>query len=117
MSIRRRRALLAECRKDLAFLLMDLGKSAQAMAATKLARMDQEKLAAAPGASDEARRNLAETVNLIGFHLWRRGKPAEAVPEFRTALAIYQRVDCATTRLSPSSAEVYRRATFILATF
>ncbi len=39
------------------------GKPAEALAALKLARADQEALAAVPGASNDARRDLADTVN------------------------------------------------------
>ena len=73
-------------------ILLFAGKHAEALAACKLARADQEALAAVPGASNDARRELAETVTGIGFLLWRTGKPAAAEPELRTALAIYQKL-------------------------
>ena len=60
----------------------------EALATCLLARVDREALAAVPGASHLARRELAETVNLIGYVMWNLGRPAEAIHEFRTALAI-----------------------------
>ena len=43
------------------------GKTADALAAYRLARADQEALAAAPGASNDARRDLADTIKRIGI--------------------------------------------------
>ena len=86
------RAALAACRTRMARLLLYAGKSAEALAAGKLARADQEALAAVPGASNDARGDLAATLNELGIMLWCTGKPAEAVPEFRTALAIQQKL-------------------------
>ncbi len=46
----------------MATLLVYAGKSAEALAACQLARADQEVLAAVPGASNDARRELADTI-------------------------------------------------------
>ena len=86
------RAALAACRTRMARLLLYAGKSAEALAAGKLARADQEALAAVPGASNDVRRDLAAALNELGIMLWWTGRPAEAVPEFRTGLAIFQKV-------------------------
>ena len=50
------RAALAACRSAMASLLSRTGEGAQALAAYRLARSEQEALAAAPGASTDARR-------------------------------------------------------------
>jgi serine/threonine protein kinase len=83
------RGALAACRTRMALHLFYQTNYAEALAAMKLARADLEPLAAAPGASLEARHELAETVNQIGFVLWQTGKPAQAETEFRTALELY----------------------------
>ena len=56
------RAALAACRSQMGWLLRTTGKSADALAACRLARADQEALAAAPEASNDARHDLADTV-------------------------------------------------------
>ncbi len=86
------RAALAVCRMQMSFLLNSAGKLAEALVALKLARADQEALAAVPGASIDIRRELAETCNEIGFHLWQSSKQAEAELEFRAAMPIYQKL-------------------------
>jgi hypothetical protein len=79
------RAALAECRSWLGWLLARTGKSADALAAYKLARADQEALAAAPEASNDARYDVAITIIHIGIELGSTGKPAEAEAEIRRA--------------------------------
>src|SRR6516225_5621892 len=64
------RAALADCRSWLGWLLSRTGHSAEALAAYKRARVDQEELAAAPGASNDARRDLAGTVHRIATLLF-----------------------------------------------
>ena len=87
------RAALAACRSRLGWLLSDArARPTEALAAYRLARADQEALAAAPGASNEARRDLADTINRIGILLSKTGKPAEAEAEYRKALAIQQKL-------------------------
>ncbi len=86
------RAALAVCRARIALLLFHADQHAEALTALKLARADQQTPGTVPGASDDSRRELAETLNLIGFVLWGMGKPAEAVPELRAAMAIYQQL-------------------------
>ena len=87
------RAALAACRSRLGVApIKTTGKSADALAAYRLARADQEALAAAPEASNDARHDLADTINRIGVLLAETGKPAEAEAEYRKALAIYQKL-------------------------
>jgi hypothetical protein len=57
---------------------------------SRSARADQEALAAGPGTSDDARRDLAATVHLIALLLSDTGELAEA--EYRAALAIRQKL-------------------------
>ena len=73
-------------------LLSSTGQAADALAAYRQARADQEALAAAPGAPAAAGRDLADTVHRIGNLLWQTGKPTEAEAEFRRALAIRQKL-------------------------
>ena len=56
------RAALAACRSRMGWPLFNAGKIADALAAFRLARADQEALAAAPEASNYARYDLAETL-------------------------------------------------------
>ncbi len=86
------RAALAVCRRKMALLLRYSGKLPEALAASRLARIDQEVLTSAPGASLDGRRELAETVDMIGYLLWIMDRPTEAVPEFRAAMPIYQKL-------------------------
>ena len=76
----------------MARLLMSAGRVADALAACRLARADQEVLAALPGASNDARLELADTIGFIGYLLWYAYKMAEAEPELRKAMAIYQQL-------------------------
>ena len=62
-------------------LLLHDGRYAEALAAYRQARADQEALAAPRGPSTEARRDLANTINGIGLLLWKTGRPAEAEAE------------------------------------
>ena len=86
------RAALADCRSRLGWLLYRTGKTADALAACRLARADQESLAVIPGASNEARRDLAATISRIGMLLTWMAMPAEAEAEYREALEIQQRL-------------------------
>jgi eukaryotic-like serine/threonine-protein kinase len=86
------RAALATCRTRMSRPLHHGGKSALALAACKQARADLEALATVPGASNVSRHDFADTLNELGIVLWQTGKPAEAEPEFRTALAIQQQL-------------------------
>jgi tetratricopeptide (TPR) repeat protein len=86
------RAALAVCRSWLGWLLLNTGKTADALAAYKLARADQEALAGAPGATSAVHRDLAGTVNRVGALLLQTGQPAEAEAEYRRAIATYQRL-------------------------
>ncbi len=86
------RAALAACRSKMGWLLQTTGKSADALAAYRLARADQEALAAAPEASNDARHDLADTVLRIGVLLGETGKPSQEAAEYRRALEIYQKL-------------------------
>ncbi len=70
------RAALADCRWGLGNLLAKTGKYAGALAVYKLARVDQEALTAAPGASNVARRDALATTTSIATLLWQTGKPS-----------------------------------------
>jgi serine/threonine protein kinase/tetratricopeptide (TPR) repeat protein len=86
------RAALAACRTQMAVSLRYQSKASEALAACRLARRDHESLADIPGAQDEARRELAETVATIGYLLWISGKYKESAHELRAAMAIYQKL-------------------------
>ncbi len=60
--------------------------------AYKLARSDQEVLAAAAGSTDEARRDLADTLFYLGKLLSDTGQIGEAIAELRAALAINEKL-------------------------
>jgi serine/threonine-protein kinase len=91
-SDRAARAALAACRRHMARRLVIDGQPAEALAACKLARADQEALAEAPGASNDACRDLADTVEELGFVLSGMGRLSEAEAEHRAALALYQKL-------------------------
>ncbi len=86
------RAALAACRSQMGGLLRATGKSADALASYRLAQADQEALAAAPEATNDARHDLADTVRRMGILLEAMGKLAEAEAEYRRALALYQKL-------------------------
>jgi len=76
----------------MATLLLHTNQPADALAACKRALADRKALAEAPGASEDARRGLADTFDELGILLWEAHKSAEAVPEYRAAIAIQQRL-------------------------
>jgi eukaryotic-like serine/threonine-protein kinase len=82
------RAALAACRSGLGYLLFTAEKYTDALAAYRLARADQEALAASPTASDDARRDLGSTFHLIARLLLTIGETAAAEAEYRRALEI-----------------------------
>ncbi len=87
------RAILAECRWRLGMLLhRTAGRYDEALSLYRLARADLEALAAAPGATAELRRSLADTVSLTGSVLDDTGKTSEAEAEIRKALALRQKL-------------------------
>jgi eukaryotic-like serine/threonine-protein kinase len=86
------RAALAACRSQMGWLLKSTGKSADALAAYRLARADQEALAAAPEASNDARYDLANTIKRIGALLGETGKRLQEEAEYRRALEIFQKL-------------------------
>ena len=105
------RAALAACRSRMGWLLQATGKSADALAAFRLARADQEALAAAPEASNDARRDLADTINRIGRpaarrRASRRRRRPSSARRWRSA-----RSWPTTTPPSPNSAAAWRTAT------
>ena len=78
-------AELAACRSALGELLASTGQSTEALAAFRLARNDQERLATALPASNKTRRDLADTMVRIGNLLaplagLRRRRPSTARP-------------------------------------
>ena len=109
------RAALATCRTRMSRPLHHGGKSALALAACKQARADLEALATVPGASNVSRHDFADTLNELGIVLWQTGKPAEAEPEFRTALRS-SRSWPTTTLATLTFACSWRTAEFTLAT-
>ena len=86
------RAVLADCRSRLGWLLHTTGRNDEALSVYRLARADQEALAAAPGATAESRRDLADTINRVANLLAATGKSSEAEAEYRKALAIRQKL-------------------------
>ena len=82
----------------------------------ELARADQEALAAAPGASNDERYELANTVLLMGGLVRPTGKLTEAEVEIRTALRHFRSWPMRTLP-SPSSASAWRAATTRSATY
>jgi eukaryotic-like serine/threonine-protein kinase len=85
------RAVLAAGRSELGYLLCKSRKYNDALATLVRARADQEALAAAPGASVDARRDLASTINRIGIVL-QIDKPAEAEAAYRAALDLRRKL-------------------------
>ncbi len=86
------RAALAACRTGMARHLAIAGRLADALAACRLARADQETLAALPEAPNDARYELADTINLTGYLLWYTYNAGDAKPDFRKAMAIYRQL-------------------------
>jgi serine/threonine-protein kinase len=83
------RAALAACRERMGRLLYRRkGRHAEALAAYRLARDDQEALVAAPGASNDTRYNLALTITRLSALLWETDTPSEAEAEIRKGIAI-----------------------------
>ena len=68
------------------------GPQRRALSVYRLARADQEALAAAPGATAESRRQLADTINRVAILLKTTGKSLEAEAEYRKALTIFQKL-------------------------
>ena len=128
------RAVLANCRSRLGWLLHTTGRNDEALSVYRLARADQEALAAAPGATAESRRDLAHTINRVAFMLsndgqshrkrrpssarrWRstRSWPTRIPPSPSSAAnwraATASSATCCVRRASPSEAEAeYRKA-------
>ncbi len=69
-----------------------MGRHDEALSVYRLARADQEVLAAAPGATAESRRDLADTIYRVAYLLSETGKTSEAEAEYRKALAIRQKL-------------------------
>ncbi len=118
-SDRAARAALAACRNHIGQLLFAAGRTADGLAAYRLARADQETLAAAPEASNDVRRDLADTLIKLSAMLSER-KPveAEAESEAREAMAIYQKLVDANpgvTTFRAGLASTHRCLHFVLA--
>jgi serine/threonine protein kinase/tetratricopeptide (TPR) repeat protein len=86
----RAREALAVCRAHTGDVYGKIGRTSEALAAYRLAQVDQTLLAEAPGATAIARRKLADTIIRVGLLMSNTGKPAEAAAEYRRALAIYK---------------------------
>jgi len=86
------RATLANCRSRLGELLYSMGRSDEALSVYRLARAEQEALAAAPGATAESRRDLAVTIDGVAYLLAGTGKSSEAEAEFRQEQALFQKL-------------------------
>jgi serine/threonine protein kinase/tetratricopeptide (TPR) repeat protein len=86
------RAALAACRSRNCVLLIDKGKSAEALAKARLARADREALAAVPGASNEARYELVGSIQRIAEMLFNTGNYPESEAEIRTALTLSRKL-------------------------
>ena len=110
------RAALAACRTRMARLLLYAGKPAEALAACKRARADQEALAAVPGASNDARRDLAETVHQLGCHAVVHGQAGGGGARVPHGAGDRSRSWRTKTPPCPSSASAWRTATVTSAT-
>jgi tetratricopeptide (TPR) repeat protein len=86
------RAARAASRSGLSELLFGTGRSAEALELLLQVRADREELAAAPGATDGARRDLAVTLRKLGELLGHFSKLVEAEHELRAALALHQKL-------------------------
>jgi tetratricopeptide (TPR) repeat protein len=85
------RSALADARSRMGYLLFRTGKTEEALAACRLARADQETLAAAPDAPRSARLQLAETISRIAFLSLYYSRVELAEADFRAALEICRR--------------------------
>src|SRR5262249_2721065 len=86
------RASLASCRASMAWVLANTGRTADALAAYKLAKADEEVGAAGPGATNSDRSSLAGTVISIAALLLRTGRPSQAEVELRHAIPIFHKL-------------------------
>jgi tetratricopeptide (TPR) repeat protein len=98
------RAALATCRRKMAIRLRYAGKMTESLLALRQARADQEALAAVPGATRDAHRDLGETLNEIGYVLWNMNRPSEAEVELRASRRVWQELADA----HPDVAEFHR---------
>ncbi len=86
------RSALAQCRVELAGPLHSTGHDDDALSAYRLARADRQALAESADATSGDRRDLAATIHGIAIVLSEAGKIPEAEPEYKKAMAIYQRL-------------------------
>jgi eukaryotic-like serine/threonine-protein kinase len=86
------RSALADTRSRMGNLLFRSGKTDDALAAFRLARADQEALAAAPNASKAVHLQLAETISRIAFLLLYHNRVELGETEYRAGLAIRHRL-------------------------
>ena len=86
------RSTLASCRSRLASLLHSLGRRDEAMTMLRLARAEQEALAAAAPVKVESAGELPWTIVTIASLLAETGKFDEALAEDRAALAISEKL-------------------------
>ena len=85
-------AALAACRTALGRLFASTAKKTDALAAYRLARAHQEAAVALPGASNETRHDLANTIFRIGDLVGPMGKLTEQEAAYREALALEQKL-------------------------
>jgi eukaryotic-like serine/threonine-protein kinase len=86
------REALASCRSRLGWLLRQTGHTVEGLSMLRLARADQEALAAAAAATDRTTSDLAVTVSRLGLALADTGKVPEAEREYRAAISIQHRL-------------------------
>ena len=104
------RAALADCRTGMGLLRYDTGKFVDALVSYRLARDDQEALADAPGASKEARRDLAARSIAPPYFCGRRASSRRRRPS-TARRSRSGRGWPTTTPPSPSTAPTWRAAT------
>ena len=85
-------AALAYCRSEMGTLRYLTGKFVDSLVSFRLARDDLEALADAPGASKEARRDLANTIHRTAMLLKATDKKSDAEAEYRKAIALWQKL-------------------------
>ena len=105
------RAALAYCRTGMGMLRYNTGKFVDALVSYRLARDDQEALAAAPGASNEARRDLADTIHRTGHAAVARRASSQRRRPSTARRSRSGRSWPTTTPPSPNSAPTWRAAT------
>jgi serine/threonine-protein kinase len=86
------RAARAACRFGQSGLLWNMGRTVEALAMLRQARADQEKLAEAPVATNDARRELANTLRFHGQMLRMTSKLSDAEAALRAAMTLNRKL-------------------------